>query len=219
MTEAQLDKRKVKLSLGLFIGGLVFLLVSFLYSSLMTKNYNNLVNNQTDTITGLQNKISVTEAANNRKMKGLNQTITGLNLVRKKIDDKKAEALLKYATTWNSGSEYRKKRSTIMKEYKLSDNDNFMKVFMPPLKQYGMTLKTDGNNEIDTDSLNLSYDKMKSYVTNIQGDKYSYFTVVTVNSHDKKGAVANGKIAASYTVNGHGKISNLNADTIGYTGQ
>lgn len=106
-----------------------------------------------------------------------------------------------------------------MKEYKLLDNDNFMKVFMPLLKQYGMTLKSDGNNEIDTGSLNLSYDKMKSYVTNIQGDKYSYFTVVTVNSHDKKGAVANGKIVASYTVNGHGKISNLNADTIGYTGQ
>lgn len=219
MSDNQMEKRKTKLILGLFIGGLVFLLVSFLYSSLMTKNYSNLVNNQTNTITGLQNKISVTEAANNRKMKSLNQTITGLNLVRKKTDDKKAEVLLKYATTWKSGSEYRKKRSTIMKEYKLSDNDNFMKVFMPPLKQYGMTLKSDGNNDIDTDSLNLSYDKMKSYVTNIQGDKYSYFTVVTVNSHDKKGAVANGKIAASYTVNGHGKISNLNADTIGYTGQ
>ena len=75
MSDEQMEKRKTKLILGLFIGGLVFLLVSFLYSSLMTKNYSNLVNAQINTITGLQNKISVTEAANNRKMRGLNHLI------------------------------------------------------------------------------------------------------------------------------------------------
>lgn len=218
MNKSADEQRKIKLTLVLFVAGLLFLLGSFLYNSLTVKQYNGIIADQNNNIVGIQNKISVTKAANNRKMRGLNQSITGLNLVRKKTDDQKAEALLKYATTWNSGSSYRKKRKTIMKEYKLSDNDNFMKVFMPPLEQYGMSLKSSGSNEIDVDSLNMKYDSMRSYVTNIQGNKYSYFTVVTVSSHDKKGAVAQGKVAASYTVDGQGKISNLNADAIGYTG-
>lgn len=218
MNKSNNEQRNIKLTLVLFVAGLLFLGGSCLYNSLIIKQYNGAIANQNNNIVSLENKISVAKAANNRKMRGFNQSITGLNLVRKKTDDQKAESLLKYATTWNSGKSYRQKRKAIMKEYKLSDNDNFMKVFMPPLEQYGMSLKSSGSNEIDVNSLNMKYDGMTSYVTNIQGNNYSYFTVVTVSSHDKKGAVAQGKVAASYTIDGHGKISNLNADAIGYTG-
>lgn len=195
--------------------GLLLGVAGGIYGHMLNKGTNNALAMEEQRIDGLQNKIDVQKAANNRKIKKAEQAITGLNYVRKDKDDATIDGFLQQSCTWNSAKQYREMREVLFKKYGLSKNSTFMKTFVPSLAQIGMKPGDDGNNEVDYDGLNMKYEDKTSYVTGISGDNYSYFAVVHVMTHNKKGKVARGTAIFRYTIDGDEKIKNLDATMVG----
>ena len=52
---------------------------------------------------------------------------------------------------------------------------------------------------------------MKSYVTNISGDEYSYLAIVNWSSRNESGVEGHSKAVVLYTIDSDGTISNLDA--------
>lgn len=219
----QIDSKKTKkILVGIGLTGLVCLLFGGMYAKHKIDSNEAAIAAQAQQIAGLKNKIAVKKAANNRKIEKATQQMTGLNYVRKDKDDALMGKFLEKACTWENADQYRQIRQEIMDEYGLSPKSSFMTVFMPKLTQDGVKIGSNGSNgsnEISRNGENMKYNDMTSYVTDISGNDYSYLTIATVESHDKKGAVADGTIVLRYTINGNNKITKLNASAVGYTGQ
>lgn len=180
-----------------------------------TKFDENLIYQQNQQISGLKNRISIKEAAQNKKEKKANAALTGLDYAKQDKDNAVANDLFKLATTWENGAQYRKNRSDIMRKYGIPASSSFMKTFMPPLNQTGMVIGNNGTNRVDSSSANMKFLKLHSYITDISGTTYSYLTIITTQTHDKKGQTANSTIAARYTIDGQEKIKRLSATNIG----
>lgn len=141
------------------------------------------------------------------------EAVASLDITRVEKDDKIAADFLEKIMTWDSYAEYEGIRQELMSTYGLSEDSNFLTVFMPEV-----VTKTskDGTvyNRIDVMGLNVTYEGMDSYVAGITGQVYSYFAFVEWSSHDKNGAEASAKCIFMYSINGEGKLLNLDAYTI-----
>lgn len=192
----------------------VFLLV--LWRTHHTTSFdNNLIYQQNQQISGLKNSISIKKAAQNKKERKANAAITGLDYAKQDKDNAVANDLFSLATTWENGAEYRKNRSDIIKKYGIPGNSTFMKTFMPPLNQTGMVIGNNGTNRVDSTNANMKFLRLHSYITDISGTTYSYLTIITTQTHDKKGQTTTSTIAARYTIDGQEKIRRLSATNIG----
>lgn len=161
--------------------------------------------------TEVENKIAVKQAANQRETRNAGQAITGLNYVRQNKDDRTMNNFFSRILTWDNADEYRSNRKWALKNYSIDPNSSFAKTMLPDVAQTNIGVGDKGTNTIDINSLNMKFLDMKSYVTDIRGSDYTYFAVIRVQSHDRKGAVATGNIAVIYTMDGHGKFYNLKA--------
>lgn len=206
-----LRKRGVWTLAGIGAIGTVMLAIGLVGRSSAVKNMNNILSYQNQANTEVENKIAVKKAANQRKVKNAGQAITGLDYVRQNKDDKVMNQFLSRILTWDNADEYRANRRWAFKKYSIDPNSSFAKTMLPDVAQTNIGVGDKGNNTIDINSLNMKFLDMKSYVTDIRGSDYTYFTVIRVQSHDKKGAVATGSIAMIYTMDGHGKFYNLKA--------
>lgn len=206
-----LRKRGVWTLTGIGAIGTVMLAIGLVGHSSAVKNMNNILSYQNQANTEVENKIAVKKAANQRKVKNAGQAITGLDYVRQNKDDKVMNQFLSRILTWDNADEYRANRRWAFKKYSIDPNSSFAKTMLPDVAQTNIGVGDKGNNTIDINSLNMKFLDMKSYVTDIRGSDYTYFTVIRVQSHDKKGAVATGNIAMIYTMDGHGKFYNLKA--------
>lgn len=206
-----LRKRGVWTLTGIGAIGTVMLAIGLVGRSSAVKNMNNILSYQNQANTEVENKIAVKKAANQRKVKNAGQAITGLDYVRQNKDDKVMNQFLSRILTWDNADEYRANRRWAFKKYSIDPNSSFAKTMLPDVAQTNIGVGDKGNNTIDINSLNMKFLDMKSYVTDIRGSDYTYFTVIRVQSHDKKGAVATGSIAMIYTMDGHGKFYNLKA--------
>lgn len=144
--------------------------------------------------------------------------VSGLDMARVQSDDIKAEAFLKKVLTWGSYEEYNSIRESLMSEYDLTDDSDFMTTFLPAIP---VVEDADGNkyNVIDKalssgEELNLKFVSMTSHVTGIVEDSYSYFTEVSVSSNSVNGGTAIGRCIFEYTVSEDGKLSDLHGYTI-----
>lgn len=206
-----LRKRGVWTLTGIGAIGTVLLAIGLAGHASVVKNMNNILSYQNQANTEVENKIAVKKAANQRKVKNAGQAITGLDYVRQNKDDKVMNQFLSRILTWDNADEYRANRRWAFKKYSIDPNSSFAKTMLPDVAQTNIGVGDKGDNTIDINSLNMKFLDMKSYVTDIRGSDYTYFTVVRVQSHDKKGAVATGNIAMIYTMDGHGKFYNLKA--------
>lgn len=206
-----LRKRGVWTLTGIGAIGTVMLAIGLFGHASTVKNMNNILSYQNQANTEVENKIAVKKAANQRKVKNAGQAITGLDYVRQNKDDKVMNQFLSRILTWDNADEYRANRRWAFKKYSIDPNSSFAKTMLPDVAQTNIGVGDKGDNTIDINSLNMKFLDMKSYVTDIRGSDYTYFTVVRVQSHDKKGAVATGNIAMIYTMDGHGKFYNLKA--------
>ena len=206
-----LRKRGVWTLTGIGAIGTVMLAIGLVGNSSAVKNMNNILSYQNQANTEVENKIAVKKAANQRKVKNAGQAITGLDYVRQNKDDKVMNQFLSRILTWDNADEYRANRRWAFKKYSIDPNSSFAKTMLPDVAQTNIGVGDKGDNTIDINSLNMKFLDMKSYVTDIRGSDYTYFTVIRVQSHDKKGAVATGNIAMIYTMDGHGKFYNLKA--------
>ena len=206
-----LRKRGVWTLTGIGAIGTVMLAIGLVGRSSAVKNMNNILSYQNQANTEVENKIAVKKAANQRKVKNAGQAITGLDYVRQNKDDKVMNQFLSRILTWDNADEYRANRRWAFKKYSIDPNSSFAKTMLPDVAQTNIGVGDKGTNTIDINSLNMKFLDMKSYVTDIRGSDYTYFAVIRVQSHDRKGAVATGNIAVIYTMDGHGKFYNLKA--------
>lgn len=188
----------------------------FLCSFLTISQLNALgtsIDEQESKISDLQNQITIKQASKEAVHTAVVTDSTGLDASRVAHDDNIAATFLKKCLTWSSYDEYMDVRKSLMDDYGLKPDSNFLKVFMPEVVN---TTSPDGTNynRIDVFGLNLSYDAMTSYVTDISDDKYSYFSFVTVSSQSKTKYEGTTTAAFIYTIDKDGNITNIDASGI-----
>lgn len=138
----------------------------------------------------------------------------GVDLEHKNRDDATVEEMLRMALNWNGLREYLTARDNIMQNYGFAEDSQFMTVFMPGEMQGIARKAPDGTMHYayDTD-LSNSYEGMTSYVTNVNGDVYSYVALVTMRTKSSTGDTsAPGYFRLTYDVV-DGRISNIFAET------
>lgn len=190
----------------------VILVCGALFSGLVQSDRSSQLGEQYRTITGLENRIDTLEAAVNEDTAEAVHLASGLDSARVVKDDDAARALLEKVFDWDSKETYDAARESVKSEYGLADDSTFLSVFMPAVNNIDVGGRE--INEIDARGLNMSYSDMQSNVTGINGDLYTYFTIVTVESSDSSGATAQGESAFVYTVDGEGNLSDLAAYAI-----
>lgn len=195
--------------------GICFLLLTgcILFSGMVSSNRQSSLSEQVGIINGLENRKETLKASIDESTNEALKLASGLDSARVSKDDKAVEPLIEKVCTWDSKESYDKVRSEVKAAYKLEDDSTFLKVFLPNVKDINVGDRH--INEIDAKGLNMSYVGMQSNVTNINGDLYTYLTVVTMESADSTGATAEGKALFVYTVDGKGEISNLSAYGVG----
>lgn len=139
--------------------------------------------------------------------------VLGLDAGRVKSDDAAAEKFFKLAFTWKSYNDYVTVRNDIVDKYGLSLDSDFMKVLFPDV-----VVKDEAGNEynvLDTSSVNMSYDSMKSHVVGVKDGVYSYFTEVSVTAKAYD-STSVGHIVMLYNVSSDGKldVSTMKAYTV-----
>ncbi len=190
------------------------LLLSFILFMVINKAHNNVLAAQQDQIDAITNKISVMEVEQSDKTEDVFSNVTGLNKERTKRDDEIIKGFLNTVFTWDSYEDYQKARETVMDEYKIKEDSDFIKIFMPKVTN----VSTGGNeyNRIDEEGLNMSYSGFKSYVSNVSSDIYTYIAEVSVASSYKvdgsKDVVeSNSYTAIEYGIDREGNITEIKA--------
>lgn len=169
-------------------------------------------------IQAVQTKIDQSGEQKKAVEKEVKMEVSGLDTSRVQTDDKAAKDFFEDILSWSSYEEYQAVRERITNEYDLDDSSTLLVNFFPEIE---VVTDPDGNeyNIIDAmrqsgEPLNLSFVDMSSYVINISGTDYSYFTEVTVSSTANNGGMATGRCIFLYTVSEDGQLSNLHAYTV-----
>ncbi len=126
-----------------------------------------------------------------------NQKVTGLSAKRKEADDSLAKELIELVTTWPDMETYKANRQVIKERFGISEDSQLLKTAMPDI----------GEENLDPLQINLSFEDMKTTVTDISLDGYSYLAQVTVTSKDQNGACASKDMLFTYKVGNDGTIS------------
>ena len=138
------------------------------------------------------------------------KTVSGADVSRKDSDDRLASSLFQYATTWDSEDSYAVSRSNLLRKFEYLDEDcMLLSQFFPPLESM-ITKDSSGNimyNPFDY-GINLQFVSMKTWVIAIDGDTYTYFGEVEVQSSGPYGGSATGHVATMYSTDKDGHIIN-----------
>lgn len=187
----------------------LFLMGTIIGYALVTSSQNAKLDEQQAEIALLENQIAMLANTYENTQTEILQTTTGLNLGRVAQDDAVLSEFFKTVFTWDTYNEYMDARDAIMHRYGLTEDSQFMSVFMPEVVNRELNGKN--YNRIDVDDLNMNYEDFTSYVVRIMADEYSYFTVVDISSTWKNGGESIVRTAITYTVNANGELSNINA--------
>ena len=184
----------------------VIFLVSLGVSSMIHKSYAKRAESARLSMSEQYNKLATLKASQKNDENAVNEEMTGLDKLRVERDDKACEKFIKSVT------EYKAARSDVIKKYKISESSSFLTQFMPEVSDFkagGLTF-----NEIDSKKINMLFTSMKSTVLSIDGDMYTYYTVVTVGSSNNKGATVSNDVAFVYSTNSDHQILSVEAYTL-----
>lgn len=184
------------------IGGFMF------YGMVSSDTESDILEQQRE-ISDLTNKIAMAEADFTSVELAASESVTGLSLARVAQDDEIAEALMEDVCTWYSWEEYMETRERIMRMYDLTEDDEFIKAFMPEVAN----MDADGKhyNDIDVFGYNMTFESLDSHVIGISADVYSYFSVVSVSARNDNGNEAMATCVVMYKVTNDGELSGLSA--------
>lgn len=200
----------------------IFMLITFCFAGMISifyftqsKKWEEQLDVQQSEIRNLQEKVALVDMSEEEIQRNIIQKTTGLDAERVKKDDEIAEEFLSYVMSWDSYEEYSAIRNDCMKKYNLTENSNFMTIFLPEVVT---VTSNDGTvyNRIDTFGLNVKYEEMTSYVTEINADTYSYFTMVDWSSSDDDGNEAYAISIFTYSIDSNGRIFDIDASGKGY---
>lgn len=137
---------------------------------------------------------------------------TGIDLERVAQDKAKIEGFLRKIFTWSSYDEYMKMRETLKSEYNVKDDSSLLTTFLPTFPD-----RVDGNgkhyNEIDTNKLQITFDKLVLYPVSI-GTSYKYIAEVDMTSTSQTGGQGTAHAFMEITIGADGNISDITATVV-----
>lgn len=187
------------------------LIVGLLVRGIIVGSYENKLAASNQQVIDISNQRDTNLSSQESEKQDILDKVTGLDLNRQKQDDEKAAAVFQSIFTWNSYKTYNDVKEKMINEYQM--NESVVKRLMPEVSE----IVSEGDNkinEIDANKLSMNYSHLQSYVVKISGTDYSYITEVTVESSDKAGNKAKGKVLMTYDVAMNGQISNINGFTL-----
>lgn len=187
------------------------LIVGLLVRGIFVNSYENKLAVSNQQVVDISNQRDTNLSSQKSEKQAVLDKVTGLDLNRQKQDDEKAAGIFKSIFTWDSYKTYNDVKAKMINEYQM--NESVVKRLMPEV--FEITSESDKKiNEIDANKLNMNYVKLQSYVVKISGTDYSYITEVTVESSDRAGNKASGKVLMTYDVAMNGQVSNINGFTL-----
>ena len=169
---------------GLMVIAVILAIVSvFTVNSMLSTRSQNLQAQQVR-IHELENNITTKdeEKAKERQVV-VEQATGGLDRSRVNNDQKKIEELMGLVFEWQSMDGYMKNRKTVMDSYNIPQDSTFMVDFMPGEIE-GVSREAPNGEMIYAFDKDLAskLDSVDTYVTDINGDTYSYFAVVQAHT-------------------------------------
>jgi hypothetical protein len=146
--------------------------------------------------------------------------LTSLGFSRSRLDRDAPiiAALVKTAFTWGSGPAYEQARTTLKQRYSLTENDAFLKEFMPP-SRYNEDAAGKRYYYIDTQGLNSSVSSAPDIeIVKAAAGDYTYTALVDVevtsdaatqNKAGRSRIVADRRMLLTITVDADRRVSNL----------
>lgn len=139
-------------------------------------------------------------------------TETGVTKARLADDAAIVNDFLTKACNWSNFKEYVAARDSVMADYGLAPDSEFMIEFMPEVVEY-----TDnaGNvvNDIDHNHINMFFTDVHPYLTNVDEStgEQTYFALATIGSRVDSKVSGETEIALTYTINDSGQMYNVDA--------
>lgn len=125
------------------------------------------------------------------------------------IDNMLSETLI-----WMDFEGYSDARKTAMEHYGIAEDSRFMAVYLPEIHETPETADGSTYNYIDVNGINVHYEGKNLHLCEIEGDVYRYFAEVTTSSMDRHGNEGFSKSVFLCSVNGDGKITDVDAYTL-----
>ena len=153
----------------------------------------------------LQSDIATKKAEVESQSNNITQVVTGLDEQRHNHDDESMVSFFNYVLNWHNFDEFCAARDEVKEKY--NPDDEFMHLFFPDIQT---AVSPDGHvyNYIDINNLTMEYSDMQSYIINIDGDEYTYFAIITIQSVTN-GNLGQNTIAMRYTIDADSKIVNI----------
>ncbi|MCX8452959.1 hypothetical protein [Paenarthrobacter ureafaciens] len=205
---------------ALVVGVAVLLVTAVTVTGLTWGSQRSALDQQQQTITGLQGQLAAVGTAKSEQVDQDVMQSLGVSQSRIHDDTQIVDRLVKTAFIWDSGQAYEAARRDLKERYHLSEDEQFLKQFMPPAR-----FNEDASGKryyyIDTQGLNSAVNADADLeVVKVTADEYTYAVQVEVAATSD--AVSQNKVAPdrvkSYrtvlvylTVDAQGKVSGLSA--------
>ena len=205
---------------ALVVGVAVLLVTAGTVTGLTWGSQRSALDQQQQTITGLQGQLASVGTAKSEQVEQDVMQSLGVSQSRIHDDTQIVDRLVKTAFTWDSGQAYEAARRDLKERYHLSEDEQFLKQFMPPAR-----FNEDASGKryyyIDTQGLNSAVNADADLeVVKVTADEYTYAVQIEVAATSD--AVSQNKVAPdrvkSYrtvlvylTVDAQGKVSGLSA--------
>lgn len=205
---------------ALVVGVTVLLVTAVTVTGQTWGSQRSALDQQQQTITGLQGQLASVGTAKSEQVEQDVMQSLGVSQSRIHDDTQIVDRLVKTAFTWDSGQAYEAARRDLKERYHLSEDEQFLKQFMPPAR-----FNEDASGKryyyIDTQGLNSAVNADADLeVVKVTADEYTY--AVQVEVAVTSDAVSQNKVAPdrvkSYrtvlvylTVDAQGKVSGLSA--------
>lgn len=198
-----------------FIVGIVVLLIGLIYTGVVNGSRTSQLDGQRAMIAQLElDKKNAANDIDGQKDNAVSEA-TGLDFARLSDDDKAVRDIIESATTWDDAESYNKARQQLIEQHGVDANSGLLTRYMPLVEDFAGGPGGSMINQIDASGANMTYDSMTSYVIKIDGNVYSYFTVVKTTGSNSKGKTASGTSIFTYDVDSDGNVKNIDAYTIG----
>lgn len=192
-----------KVLLPLLIGVVVFV-GAVMYSNSKSGAMNDTISELQGQLTTLENEYALKLSTQTQENERVIKLVTGVEQERKANDDSKMTSIMYDVVTWSSYAEYCQKRQNFIDTY--GEDEPFLNMFFPAV---AVATSADGTqyNTIDTLGLRLEFSSLNSYIVNINGNKYSYFAIVSVTADG--GTNTKKSFVITYDMDANGTVTNL----------
>lgn len=186
---------------------ILYLFVLMVIYNGISKNALNAVSVKQNDVTQLENQLMLAKNRMDTKKTEFTIKNTGVDENRLHRDEGIISNFLTKVGTWDSYDSYMKARDSIMAEYGITEDSDFMRSFMPKINN-----RTDdaGNNynKIDTFGLNIKFTGNTTYLLSISED-YSYLSEAYMESRDDEGGEGRTRMVLLFSITPNGKLSSV----------